>query len=339
MAEMGGSNRRGELLTVDTGNGREIILMSTDGHGDYVNVTSVLGASKYGRYTYSNSAQVNSSLDRVHSDNASSTATVRETINDGTGHANYIEVNGVLASAKYGQYIYTNAAQTTSYLTYVHSDNASSTYDLGFVLNDGTGSAHVINQNGVLASGRNALLLYSNVAQVNGALLRVYQDHASSTYDVSQIYNDGTGHGQFISAGGVLASGKNGLHVTSSAAQVTSSLIAHTLSNASSTYALHTSTNAGTGQSVLYDKNNSGAVIEIDQDVNDANSCYGLAMNIANAGGGAEFAFKFGGDEAGITAVGNSGFVSNNKGTFTLVGFVRIERGGTPYYMPYGTIA
>jgi len=96
---------------------------------------------------------------------------------------------------------------------------------------------------------------------------------------------------------------------------------------------------AGTGSGVFLDKNNSGAGYELDLDVNDANACYGLKMNLANAGAGLEYAFKFDGSEMGITAAGNSGFVSNSTGTFTAVGYIRVDVGGSPYYMPYGTIA
>jgi hypothetical protein len=53
----------------------------------------------------------------------------------------------------------------------------------------------------------------------------------------------------------------------------------------------------------------------------------------------ATFAFKFSGSEKGHTAAGDAGFDSNEKGTFTLVGFIKVDVGGSTYYMPYGTIA
>lgn len=40
-----------------------------------------------------------------------------------------------------------------------------------------------------------------------------------------------------------------------------------------------------------------------------------------------------------VTQTGNGGFVSNSKGTFTAVGFIRIVVAGNTYYMPYGTVA
>ena len=39
----------------------------------------------------------------------------------------------------------------------------------------------------------------------------------------------------------------------------------------------------------------------------------------------------------GMTGSGNGGFVSNSKGTFTLVGFIRVLVGGAVNYIPYGT--
>jgi hypothetical protein len=97
---------------------------------------------------------------------------------------------------------------------------------------------------------------------------------------------------------------------------------------------------AGGTAALLIDKNNSYAAIEIDQDVNDAAATIGLIMSITNAGAGTEFAFDFGGSEAGITAAGNAGFVSNSKGTFTLQGFVRVRIGNSDTrYIPYGDIS
>lgn len=72
---------------------------------------------------------------------------------------------------------------------------------------------------------------------------------------------------------------------------------------------------------------------------NSANYIAGLEINLSNAGAGLEYAFDFEGAEKGVTAAGNSGFVSNSTGTFTAVGYVRVRVGGSTYYMPYGTIA
>lgn len=61
------------------------------------------------------------------------------------------------------------------------------------------------------------------------------------------------------------------------------------------------------GSSLLIDKNNSGQAIEIDQDANDGNNTIGIKMNIANAGGGPEYAFELQGSEYDASKTGVSG--------------------------------
>lgn len=78
--------------------------------------------------------------------------------------------------------------------------------------------------------------------------------------------------------------------------------------------------------SVFLDKNSSGPVIEIDQDVNNSAGCYGLSMNIANAGSGLEYAFDFQGSEIVGSAVGGS---QDKK--------VRVRIGATDYFIPCHT--
>jgi len=65
----------------------------------------------------------------------------------------------------------------------------------------------------------------------------------------------------------------------------------------------------------------------------------GISFDLQNGGAGLEYAFDFQGSESGITAAGNSGFVSNSTGTFTAVGYVRIRVSAGVYYMPYGTLS
>lgn len=78
--------------------------------------------------------------------------------------------------------------------------------------------------------------------------------------------------------------------------------------------------------------------IDIATAMNSADPTTCISMNATNAGAGLEYAFAFGGSESGITAAGNAGFISNNLGTFTLVGFIRVWR-GAERFIPYGTIA
>jgi|TARA_Y100000310_G_scaffold140332_2_gene139717 hypothetical protein len=85
-------------------------------------------------------------------------------------------------------------------------------------------------------------------------------------------------------------------------------------------------TQASTADALFIDHNNSGASIEIDQDINDANACYGMKMNIANAGAGLEYAFKCDGSEVVAAGVGGA---QDKK--------IRIDIGGTDYFIPCHT--
>lgn len=85
-------------------------------------------------------------------------------------------------------------------------------------------------------------------------------------------------------------------------------------------------TQASTADALFIDHNNSGASIEIDQDINDANACYGMKMNIANAGAGLEYAFKCDGSEVVAAGVGGA---QDKK--------IRIDIGGVDYFIPCNT--
>ena len=135
--------------------------------------------------------------------------------NDGTNHGLYLHQDEVLATNKYGLYVYSNVAQVNSALLFIKSDNASSSAIVSYIINDGTGTALQISQNGVLAlSDYHAVLfIYSNAVQVNSPLGLFWQDNASSTANVLEMDNDGTGHGLIITQNGNLATGKYGLYI------------------------------------------------------------------------------------------------------------------------------
>jgi len=82
-------------------------------------------------------------------------------------------------------------------------------------------------------------------------------------------------------------------------------------------------TQATNQSSIVLDHNNSSQVINIDQDANDTNACFGIRMNIANAGAGTEYAFRFDGSEIVSAAVGGS---QDKKITISIA--------GTDYYIP-----
>jgi hypothetical protein len=194
--------------------------------------------------------------------------------NDGTNTALYIHQDGVLASSKYGLYVYSNAVQTSGYaLISFLQNNASSTSPLLRAENNGTGNAIQIVQNGVLAASKYGLYIYSNTVQVNSPLVYVWQNNASSIYSALEIDNNGTGrclyawqigngtaieidndgtnHGLYIHQDGVLAASKYGLFVYSNAVQVNSPLVYFYQVNASSVQTLLRVDNHGQG-SALY---------------------------------------------------------------------------------------
>jgi len=95
-------------------------------------------------------------------------------------HGVQITVSGVLAAAKYGLYVYSNAAQINSPLVYFHQDNAGSTAAVFAMTNDGTGDGIDVTQAGVLANAQYGLRVYSNAAQTNSSLVYIYNDNAGS---------------------------------------------------------------------------------------------------------------------------------------------------------------
>jgi len=196
------------------------------------------------------------------------------------------------------------------------------------VTNASTGEAININQTGVLGAYRYGLKVSSNTNQTNSdsGLLNIHQDNSSSVGKMITMSNDGVGYGIEMWQNGVLGAGKYGLGISSSAAQTNSELFYINSSSTSSTANVASITNAGTGDNLFIDHNNSGSPINIDQDANDANACYGIKMNIANAGSGVEYAFKMDGSEIVSSAVGGT---QNKK--------IRVDIAGTTYYIPLHT--
>lgn len=146
--------------------------------------------------------------------NNSGNADVLDIVNDGTDDGVYLNQSGVLASSKYALYIYSNAAQINAPLGLIVQDNASSTADLLEMDNDGTGQGIYIHQDGVLASSKYGLYIYSNAIQVASPLVYMLQDNASSDQSVLSLKNDGTGICLFINNDGAAGSGNvGGIHV------------------------------------------------------------------------------------------------------------------------------
>lgn len=100
--------------TASPGAKLEIANTSTD-HSIYINQSGVLASGKHGLFIYSNAIQVNERLVRFWQDNAASTKGVVYIDNDGSGTSLYINHNGGTGAGKYGLWLASaNAASTTA---------------------------------------------------------------------------------------------------------------------------------------------------------------------------------------------------------------------------------
>ena len=113
--------------------------------------------------------------------------------NDGTGTALEITQDAVAASTDYALHVHSTVAQTSGELVWIDHDHASSTSDVMRLRNDGTGHTTYITQNGVLASNKYGLSVYSDAAQTNEGLALFKLDNASSNKPVIEVIQDGAG--------------------------------------------------------------------------------------------------------------------------------------------------
>lgn len=90
------------------------------------------------------------------------------------------------------------------------------------------------------------------------------------------------------------------------------------------------------GNSIHTNGNRYGVYLNIPTNVA-SGEAVGIYMNMG-INHAAKFAFSFQGTEVGHIAVGNGGFDSNNVGTFTAEGYIKIKVGSDTRYIPYGTI-
>ena len=113
--------------------------------------------------------------------------------NDGTGTALEITQDAVAASTDYALHVHSTVAQTSGELVWIDHDHASSTSDVMRLRNDGTGHTAYLTQNGVLASNKYGLHVYSDAAQTNEGLALFKLDNASSNKPVIEVIQDGAG--------------------------------------------------------------------------------------------------------------------------------------------------
>ena len=147
---------------------------------------------------------------------------------------------------------------------------------------------------------------FNHVAQIRSnygnkaGILYAYNGSGTMTDGVINIVNDGT-------------SGK------------CLTLQQNSVSNAS---VMITGVNKGTGATVYLEQQSDGNFIELTGTCNSANELTAIEMNMANSGAGLENAFRFDGSEGGIAPAG----------TFNPIGYIRVSRSGSTYYMPYGDL-
>ena len=246
------------------------------------------------------------------------------TVQSGGGQAanftNYSTEYGVIihqaaacVGTRHGLYIISSVAQTNanSSLVWISQVSGSTepaieisnlgsgyaqeiaTYGAGlYIYNLGTNNAFYINQFEVLATGNHGIYLYSNVAHVNGdsALVKVVQDHASSTQNCYQVQNDGVGsavaiaqngnavygglyignagtsHGAKIAQVGVLTSGNYALWVGGSAAQTVSANVYFAQDGATASAPNLQLSHSGTGDNIFVHTDGTGHSIYIQAD-------------------------------------------------------------------------
>jgi len=112
--------------------------------------------------------------------------------------------------------------------------------------NDGTSYGLYLHQDGVLASDKYALYVYSGAAQTNSPLIYIWQDNTSSTEEALSIRNDGSGKAIIVNQVGTLATGTPAVDIYSATAQSVPLLRVYT-NNISYSAAAMSITQKGTG--------------------------------------------------------------------------------------------
>ena len=183
-----------------------VVDIDNDGtnHGLYIHQDGVLAGSDHGLYVYSNANQANAHLVHFQSDHASSAYPCFVVTMDGVGSGQQIEQNGTgsglivnqngaTAASKYGLKVYSNTTQTAGNLFRVDDDDASTSHTVAYFRNDGTGQCLALDQNGVLAGGKNALSISSGGAQTTSHLSYFNLSHASSDKACIALAQAGSG--------------------------------------------------------------------------------------------------------------------------------------------------
>ena len=309
------------ITTSGTEDGFRVTSSST-GTASAVLQNEVLASNDHALFVYSDAIQINSALAKFEQDNASSTASTLILQQDGTGHGQAINLNGDLASSRYGLRVLSSVAQTNSELLYVHSDHASSTANVTSITNDGTGNGLYIYQVGVTPVGKHALYVYSDSVQTDAFLAKVEQNNVGSTASCLRLINEGTGHGLRVDTNKLLASGKYGLHLLTDVAQTTSAqALIHSTHASTDKPALQVSY-AGNDKAVaIYNSNANGyAIFSQNADTTGYNAIFYNDGGVVGAKG---IAVQTGTDDG----TGFVYFFDANDGDGTLTGYLGADNG------------
>ena len=138
-------------------------------------------------------------------DQAAVASRAAQITNAGTRQGLYLVQSGVLDGGNSGLQVYTNTAQTTGdALCKIWNDASGSTIPTAWFLNDGTNAAVLVDQNGLLSSGTNALYVLNDItAQTTGdAIVRIRNAVAGTTIPTLKLQTTGTGEGLLIDMDG-----------------------------------------------------------------------------------------------------------------------------------------
>ena len=127
--------------------------------------------------------------------NNSGVANVLEINNDSTQHGLYLHQDGVLDAGKHGLFVTSATNQTTASLAKFSLTDVNSAVPLLDLTHAGTGHGITITHTKALAAGKHGVYVESTVANTiaDTALVKLVQNHASSTEPALEIDNDGTG--------------------------------------------------------------------------------------------------------------------------------------------------
>lgn len=199
------------------------------------------------------------------------------------------------------------SASTDSPVLTIVQDNAGDDQAGLTIQQDGTGDGFTVTGNStgtvgniiaaaLLGASEYGLRIYSNFEQTNSPLLYVQTDVATSTADLANFVNDGTGNGIYINQTTALAATKYALHVYSNVAQTNTPLLRVHSDNATSSVLVAQIVNDGlidgleisqtntaaTGEALSITRDSGNELAELLRDRTNANGTFYFYRNLAS---------------------------------------------------------